>query len=308
MSKIYYVAMPREALQKVQRESAQQENNDIGKLISQNGKGGAFSTSAHISDILLCETKITKYENIISTSQKLSQKISDKLEVIQSLNSMMSDFKDDVMLMRSSTQMQDDMFISKMDNFLLKIESLINNSPALAGQSEFYNMQVVDFSELTDIPSASAVDYSYCLGGKSGTNLHIDESAAFWDLSSLTSQSPMFEEFIRAIRLAKMGDPSDKTNTAFKDALDLVDSALDHSNTSLQSNAYLKKAIDDRIIKMTDVNAQTQAFYQSIASEDLSELFVKSAINDQNLESFYYLFVNAEASLRKFREIINQII
>jgi hypothetical protein len=308
MSITFYVAMPRDALQKVQRESAQLEKNEIGKLLSQNGQGGAFSTSSNISDVLSCETKITKYTNIIATSQKLSDKVTDKLDVIQSLNELMSGFKDELMIMRSSTQMQDSMFVTKLDNYLKQVESLLNNSPSLAGQSEFYNAKVADFSQLTATPSASTADYSYCLGGKKGTNLHIDNSTAFWDISDLTSQDPMFEEFIRALRLAKMGDPSDKADTAFKDALDLIDSALVHSNTALQSTAYLKKAINDRITKMTDTNAQTQEFYQSIATEDLSELFVKSSLNDQSLESFYYLFVNSEKSLRTFRELINQVI
>jgi hypothetical protein len=306
--KTFYVAMPSDALQKVHRENAQQDKDDIGKLISQNGRGGAFSTSKNISGILSSETKMTKYTNIIATSQKLSDKTSDKLDVIEAVHGLMTDFKDEVMRMRSSTQMNNNMFVTKMDRFLHEVESLLNNAPALAGQSEFYNSKVADFSLLTAAPSATTPDYSYCLGGKTGTELHIDDSTAFWDLSNLTSKDPMFEEFIRAIRLAKSGNPSDKTDIAFKHALDLVDSALESSNTALQSTAFLKKTIDDRILKMTDKNAQTQQFYESIATEDLSELFIKSALNEQSLESFSYLFVNSEKSLKNLRELINRVI
>lgn len=304
----FYVAMPSDALQKVHRENTQQDKDSIGKLISQNGRGGAFSTSKNISDILSCETKITKYTNIIATSQKLSNKTSDKLDVIEAVHGLMKDFKDEVMRVRSSTQMSNSMFSTKMDSFLLQVESLLNNSPALAGQSEFYNSQVADFSLLTVAPSAATPDYSYCLGGKSGTELHIDDSNALWDLSHLTSKDPMFEEFIRAIRLAKSGNPSNKTDIAFKEALDLVDSALESSNNALQSTAFLKKTIDERIIKMTDTNAQTQEFYQSVSTEDLSELFIRSALFDQSLESLSYMFVNSEKSLQKFHELISRVI
>ena len=303
-----HVAMSHDYSQSLRRNESAKDKMDLETLISNNGKGGAFSTSDRVTDIVLSENNIERFENLSSGSSRLSEKTDAKINTIQSVSSLMSDFKDEIMRMRSSTQLPNNTFTVKMDSILDQLESTLNNVPSFSGRSEIYNSRTVDFSLLTGAPDAAIADHSYCLGCKTGTNLHIDDSKSFWDVSALTAGDHMFEEFIRAIRVAKTGNPADKADQTFTDALGLVNGALDKADEALQTTGFLKKTIDQRVKMLTDKKLDTQEFYESISRDDISELYIQSAVNEDNLESLYHLFVRDEKNLQAYRSLISKII
>lgn len=304
----YTVSMSNEAIQKNRRASLQENKKTTETLISQNGKGGLFSTAQKIPELLDNETKITQYQSFISVANDLSEKTEKKLECIQSIHHLMSDFKDELMFMRSDTQRPKNTFSDRMNNILEQVSSIMNAQHSLSGTSEIYGEKVVDFSLLTNAPSSNTPDYSYALGGDTQTNLHIDLSQAFWDLSSLTAKDPMFEEFIRAVRIAQTGDVNDKADPAFENALTLINSALVHANDKLQDTAFLKKTIDEHVKIMENQKHRLEERNETISGHDITELLIKSALNEEQLESLFYMFARSEKSSQEYRRIIHQLI
>ncbi|MBP9752404.1 MAG: hypothetical protein KBD31_01150 [Proteobacteria bacterium] len=290
-----------------QRAKIEKEKIEVSELIKNNGHGAKFSDYQNASQIIDLEIKQNQTNGYIQASEKMSQKLNSVTDVISKTHNLMLKFKQELMTVRNSKESQHNNFQSNIQDIYNQLEQILIN-PFMGGTTELYNDQSVDFSLLTNPPSESLADYSYCLGCESGTNVHIDNTNTLWDISGVTAKDPLFEQFIRSIRLAKLGNETDPKDAYFSKALDLLNVAEQDANNALSSTKQLKETIDEKISIMTSDNEKRQELYETVAVKSLPELIILQAMLNNDLETYYSTHVREMLSMQTLSQITQKLI
>ncbi|CAO5678863.1 MAG: hypothetical protein HEEMFOPI_00424 [Holosporales bacterium] len=290
----------------LKRQRLQKECLETGDLIKKNGQGAPLSSFQNPSEIIDLEIKQTQTNTYIQASESMSQKLSSITDVISKTHNLMVQFKQELLHVRNSKENQIHNFQSNVQNIYNQLENLLKN-PFMGGTTQLYNDESVDFSNLTAAPSPTIPDYSYCLGGDTGTLLHIDDTNTAWDISGITGKDPLFEQFIRSIRLSMLGNETNPTDAHFGQAMDLLNLAEEDANNALSSTKQLQQTIDQKISIMTSDNQKRKELYETVAVKSIPELIILQAMLNKDMETYYSTHVREMLSMQALSQITQKL-
>jgi hypothetical protein len=262
----------------------QQESSDLTRLINDSGKGASLSSLSDPSKAIKSKLAVKKTEYYLEATKSIAEKNNQISKIVSKTSDYMTAFRQELLSVRSSKNIANTQFSTNLSKILSEIEGILKD-PIMGGASELYSNQSVDFSLLTSVSTAGTPDYSYCLGAETGTNVDIDLTGTTYDISGMTAKNPMFEEFIRSVRLAQQGNPSDPSDVYFQQAMDLLDSAQTKATQNLQSLTFVQQMLTDKISVMTDSQQRNQELYEELAIRDVSELVMERAMVNNDLST-----------------------
>lgn len=296
------------SVQQFNQAKLERDKNTISENVQKLGKGGLYYEQDNPLALLNLEIMELAYTEAISDVRNVAaQKITTKDEFINRLSENITEFKHMITEARTDGELPNTNFHLTVQNMLSNLEKDLNDMPEFAGTGELYNIKVVDFSLFTNMPDAALEDYSYALGGGKGEDITIDQQGTTMDIAAVTAKDPAIEKFIRAMRFALQGDPEDKTDSNFLDALNLIDEASIHLTKTKEYIALQSRTLEKSVMEMERGLSELKERYEESFTISLPRSYAELESLTAQLELITQLRINEGMRLTKLHQETQRI-
>jgi uncharacterized protein YaiE (UPF0345 family) len=200
-----------------------------------------------------------------------------------------------------------------VDGMLKQVNEILNRRMAPGGEVSLAGINsqddaVLNLSSLSSLDADAGEDFGYYKGGLPKRQLITVDGQDTVNIIPVTACDPGIESLIRALRIAKAGDPSIEGDPHLINAINLAEQATKQLSTSLAKIAFidnkvldLDKELDKRLedinegIKSSILMDGTEAFLEDMRNQE--SLKISRTLDIQRMTNFSYLLGQLERVL-----------
>lgn len=291
-------------------------NADLEKSVCTDGLVGRYSSTTDIALFLKNEIKSINYQsqreanNYLPARYKfMEQQTEEMININLRFSKLLSEARSVCSIGSGANAIN---LRQNCDNMLDDLTSILNRKLGVNGEVTMAGVNsqdnaVVNLKELPSLPSSANADFSYYIG-RNIDNPVTPNVADTVDVLPVTARDESIEMLIRALLIARNGNPNDFNDPSILKAINLCQSvsekmpilvskvAINHRKVD-RIDESLAQSIEDLLdnMKVAILQDGKEAFIKSISNKE--SLQISRQLSIQNLTEFNNLLQQLERSL-----------